>query len=181
MPRYYFDMRDADGVVPDEEGMELGTMKAVQQEAAQAVAYMARVRRHRLRIAAAARRGLYVTRTADVMPNAPDDGCRKIVQESEERAGHAQSMICDGPWNRIKILSDRRQCALKAQWPACPHPRLKRSPIGIWNGTSTTIHGRNLICQKATWCRSGADRCRRDNRKSTPGRYLIWSFELRAW
>ena len=42
MPRYYFDMRDADGVVPDEEGMELGTMKAVQQEAAQALAYMAR-------------------------------------------------------------------------------------------------------------------------------------------
>jgi len=33
MPRYYFDMRDADGVVPDEEGMELDTMKAVQQEA----------------------------------------------------------------------------------------------------------------------------------------------------
>ena len=42
MPRYYFDMRDADGVVPDEEGMELGTMKAVQQEAARALAYMAR-------------------------------------------------------------------------------------------------------------------------------------------
>ena len=42
MPRFYFDMRDADGVVPDEEGMELGTMKAVQQEAAQALAHMAR-------------------------------------------------------------------------------------------------------------------------------------------
>jgi len=42
MPRYYFDMRDADGVVPDEEGMELGTIKAVQHEAAQALANMAR-------------------------------------------------------------------------------------------------------------------------------------------
>ena len=42
MPRYYFDMRDADGVVPDEEGMDLATMKAVQQEAAQALAYMVR-------------------------------------------------------------------------------------------------------------------------------------------
>ena len=42
MPRYYFDMRDGDGVIPDEEGMELTTMKAVQQEAAQALAYMAR-------------------------------------------------------------------------------------------------------------------------------------------
>ena len=42
MPRYYFDMRDAVGMVPDEEGMELGTIKAVQQEAAQALAYMAR-------------------------------------------------------------------------------------------------------------------------------------------
>lgn len=42
MPRYYFDMRDVDGVVPDEEGMELATMKAVQQEAAQALAYMVR-------------------------------------------------------------------------------------------------------------------------------------------
>ena len=42
MPRYYFDMRDADGLVPDEEGMELDTMKAVQQEAAQTLAYMAR-------------------------------------------------------------------------------------------------------------------------------------------
>ena len=42
MPRDYFDMRDADGVVPDEEGMELSTMKAVQQEAARALAYMAR-------------------------------------------------------------------------------------------------------------------------------------------
>ena len=42
MPRYYFDMRDGNGVVPDEEGMELTTMKAVQQEAAQALAYMVR-------------------------------------------------------------------------------------------------------------------------------------------
>jgi hypothetical protein len=42
MPRYYFDMRDADGVVPDAEGLELGAMKAVQPEAAQALAYMAR-------------------------------------------------------------------------------------------------------------------------------------------
>ena len=35
-------MRDVDGVVPDEEGMDLATMKAVQQEAAQALAYMVR-------------------------------------------------------------------------------------------------------------------------------------------
>jgi hypothetical protein len=31
-------MRDVDGVVPDEEGMELANMKAVQQKAAEALA-----------------------------------------------------------------------------------------------------------------------------------------------
>ena len=32
MPRYYFDMRDGDGVISDEEGMELATMKAVSRK-----------------------------------------------------------------------------------------------------------------------------------------------------
>jgi len=35
-------MRDGDGVVPDDEGMELPTLKAVQQEADQSLAHMAR-------------------------------------------------------------------------------------------------------------------------------------------
>jgi Domain of unknown function (DUF6894) len=42
MPRYFFDLRDHDGVVTDEEGMELPSLDAVQEEAARALADMAR-------------------------------------------------------------------------------------------------------------------------------------------
>jgi len=42
MPRYYFDMREGDEIAPDEEGMELNTMQAVQEEAARSLADMAR-------------------------------------------------------------------------------------------------------------------------------------------
>lgn len=42
MKRYYFDMRDGDEVIPDEEGMELATMKAVQREAALALVDLTR-------------------------------------------------------------------------------------------------------------------------------------------
>jgi hypothetical protein len=42
MRRYFFDMRDGEEVIPDEEGMELSDMDAVQDEAAYALADMAR-------------------------------------------------------------------------------------------------------------------------------------------
>jgi hypothetical protein len=42
MRRYFFDLRDGDGVVPDEEGMELSSLDAVQEEAARALADMPR-------------------------------------------------------------------------------------------------------------------------------------------
>ena len=42
MPRYYFDMREGDEIAPDEEGMELSTMEAVEEEAAHTLADMAR-------------------------------------------------------------------------------------------------------------------------------------------
>lgn len=42
MTRYYFDLRDEQGVMTDEEGMELPTVQAVQEEAAQSLADMAR-------------------------------------------------------------------------------------------------------------------------------------------
>jgi len=42
MPRYYFDMRVGDESAPDEQGMELHTMQAVQEEAARSLADMAR-------------------------------------------------------------------------------------------------------------------------------------------
>jgi hypothetical protein len=42
MPRYYFDMREGDEIAPDEEGMELHTIEAVQEEAARTLADMAR-------------------------------------------------------------------------------------------------------------------------------------------
>ena len=42
MRRYFFDLRDGDGIVPDEEGMELPSLDAVQEEAARALADMAR-------------------------------------------------------------------------------------------------------------------------------------------
>ena len=42
MPRYYFDMRVGDDIAPDEEGMELRTPQAVQEEAARTLADMAR-------------------------------------------------------------------------------------------------------------------------------------------
>lgn len=37
MALYYFDLRDGDELVPDEEGMELRDMRAVQNEAARAL------------------------------------------------------------------------------------------------------------------------------------------------
>ena len=42
MPRYYFDIRDGNGVSVDEEGIELRDMQAVQEEAARSLADMAR-------------------------------------------------------------------------------------------------------------------------------------------
>lgn len=42
MRRYFFDLRDGDEVMTDEEGMELPTLVAVQEEAAHALAGMAR-------------------------------------------------------------------------------------------------------------------------------------------
>jgi uncharacterized protein DUF6894 len=38
MAHYYFDLRDEDGLVPDEEGMELSDLQAVQEEAARSLA-----------------------------------------------------------------------------------------------------------------------------------------------
>ncbi|MCK1518343.1 hypothetical protein IVB22_38860 [Bradyrhizobium sp. 190] len=48
MKRYYFDLRKGDDIAPDDEGMELATIEAVQEEAARALADMARdaVRKH---------------------------------------------------------------------------------------------------------------------------------------
>ena len=40
--RYYFDLRDADGVIRDEEGVELPDIEAALEEAALALADMAR-------------------------------------------------------------------------------------------------------------------------------------------
>ena len=42
MRRYFFDVRDGDGVIPDEEGVVLSNLDAVQDEAARALADMAR-------------------------------------------------------------------------------------------------------------------------------------------
>lgn len=42
MPRFYFDLRDDNGIAPDEEGLELSGLRAVQAEAAKSVADMAR-------------------------------------------------------------------------------------------------------------------------------------------
>lgn len=42
MPRYYFDLRDGDYLAPDEEGIDLPDLVAVQNEAARAIADLAR-------------------------------------------------------------------------------------------------------------------------------------------
>jgi hypothetical protein len=42
MPRYYFDIREGDEFFPDEEGIELRTLQAVQEEAARSLADLAR-------------------------------------------------------------------------------------------------------------------------------------------
>jgi len=42
MPRYYFDFRDGDNLSFDEEGLELSSIASVQEEAAKALADMAR-------------------------------------------------------------------------------------------------------------------------------------------
>jgi hypothetical protein len=42
MKRYYFDLRDGDDLCSDEEGMEMLDLEAVQEEAARALADMAR-------------------------------------------------------------------------------------------------------------------------------------------
>jgi hypothetical protein len=49
MSRYYFDMRQDDEIVSDEEGLELLTIESVQEEAARSLADMARdaVQTHR--------------------------------------------------------------------------------------------------------------------------------------
>ena len=42
MKRYFFDMGEGDEIAPDEEGMELSTIEAVQEEATRTLADMAR-------------------------------------------------------------------------------------------------------------------------------------------
>jgi hypothetical protein len=42
--RYYFDVRERDHISPDDEGMELASLEAVQTEAARALTEMARDR-----------------------------------------------------------------------------------------------------------------------------------------
>ena len=42
MARYYFDIREGDDLATDEEGLELSTLQAVQEEAARSLADMAR-------------------------------------------------------------------------------------------------------------------------------------------
>ncbi|WP_439369199.1 DUF6894 family protein [Bradyrhizobium sp. DASA03120] len=42
MPRYYFDLREGHHVAPDEEGLDLPDMEAVQNEAARALSDLAR-------------------------------------------------------------------------------------------------------------------------------------------
>jgi hypothetical protein len=42
MKRYYFDLRDEDGIAVDDEGIELPDMDAVQKEAAVTIAAVAR-------------------------------------------------------------------------------------------------------------------------------------------
>lgn len=42
MPRYYFDLREGGEFVPDDEGMELSSMHAVQEEAARSLVDLAR-------------------------------------------------------------------------------------------------------------------------------------------
>ena len=42
MPRYYFDIREGNDFAPDDEGLELSSIQAVQEEAARSLADMAR-------------------------------------------------------------------------------------------------------------------------------------------
>ena len=42
MARYYFDLREGDEIIPDEEGMELTSLARVQEEAARSLGDMAR-------------------------------------------------------------------------------------------------------------------------------------------
>ena len=42
MRRYYFDIREGDELAPDDEGLELSTVQAVQEEAARSLAEMSR-------------------------------------------------------------------------------------------------------------------------------------------
>ena len=42
MPRYYFDLRDGDNLLPDHEGLELASFHAAQEEAARSLADLAK-------------------------------------------------------------------------------------------------------------------------------------------
>jgi hypothetical protein len=42
MPRYYFDLKDRNGLFPDEEGLDLRDLDAAQEEAAQSLSEMVR-------------------------------------------------------------------------------------------------------------------------------------------
>ena len=44
MPHYFFDLRDGDHFIPDEEGLELSSLGKVQEEAARSLADFARDR-----------------------------------------------------------------------------------------------------------------------------------------
>ena len=49
LKRYYFDLRDGNGLAPDEEGVELPDIESVQEEAALSLADMARKPAERIR------------------------------------------------------------------------------------------------------------------------------------
>ena len=70
MPRYYFDMREGDDIAPDEEGMELRTTQAVQEEVARTLADMAR----------------------DAMRGRPDGVGHQMSIEIRDDAGHVMQV-----------------------------------------------------------------------------------------
>ena len=65
MKRYYFDMRDGDSLAPDDEGILLPDIETVQQEAAVALAQMAR----------------------DVAPGVLKNGGRRMAIEVRDESG----------------------------------------------------------------------------------------------
>ena len=84
MKRYFFDLRDGDELTPDDEGLELSTMEAVQEEAARSLAPQAALE---LNQAAEAEQGLDLVLPTEGAEHACEVSWRRDLRAETSAAG----------------------------------------------------------------------------------------------